>query len=81
MAKDIALDLCGQRIFLLPERAVFWENSSTLVVADVHLGKAATFRKYAIPAPGGITTDDLSRLNGIIERTEARRPGPSRART
>ncbi len=73
MPEDIAIDLCGQRIFLLPERAVFWEKRSTLVMADVHLGKAASFRKFAIPTPGGITTNDLARLNRIIERTAAHR--------
>jgi len=73
MDKDVAIDLCGQRVLLLPERAVFWENRSTLVLADMHLGKAASFRKFAIPTPGGMTTDDLARLSAIIARTRAQR--------
>ena len=73
MAKDIALELRGQKILLLPERVVFWENRSTLVVADVHLGKAASFREFAIPVPGGITSDDLARLNRVIQRTQTHR--------
>jgi DNA ligase-associated metallophosphoesterase len=42
-------------------------------VADVHWGKAATFRAAGIPIPGGTTTEDLARLDRAIRRTGARR--------
>ncbi len=41
---EIVLTLAGEEVRLLPERALFWQRTCTLVVADVHWGKAATFR-------------------------------------
>ncbi|UCG14794.1 MAG: ligase-associated DNA damage response endonuclease PdeM [Deltaproteobacteria bacterium] len=58
-------------MLLLPERAVFRENRCTLVVTDVHFRKAASFIKFAIPNPRGMTKDDLSSRTRIIERTGA----------
>lgn len=67
------LDLQGESLLLLPERALLWERTGTLVAADVHLGKAASFRAAAIPLPGGTTTEALARLSAALERTAARR--------
>jgi metallophosphoesterase superfamily enzyme len=36
--------LAGQTVVLLPQKAIFIPSSSTLVLADVHIGKAASFR-------------------------------------
>jgi DNA ligase-associated metallophosphoesterase len=58
---------------LMPERAVFDSRSSTLLVADVHLGKAAVFRARGIPVPQGTTTATLARLSQAVERCQARR--------
>jgi uncharacterized protein len=58
---------------LLPERAIFWPRRSTLFVADLHCGKAATMRAAAIPIPSGTTKADLARLTAIIHRTGAER--------
>jgi DNA ligase-associated metallophosphoesterase len=70
---DVMLTIAGEDLQLLPERALFWPRACTLVVADVHWGKAATFRAAGIPIPGGTTTEDLARLDQAIERTGARR--------
>jgi uncharacterized protein len=70
---DVLLDIAGEDVRLLPERALFWPRACTLVVADVHWGKAATFRAAGIPIPGGTTTEDLARLDRAIQRTGARR--------
>lgn len=69
----IRIELEGESLILLPERALLWERTGTLVVADAHLGKAASFRAAAIPLPGGTTTEALSRLTAALERTGARR--------
>jgi uncharacterized protein len=53
---------------LLPERAVWRAASRTLFVADVHIGKAAAFRAAGLPAPGGTTRENLSRLDALIDR-------------
>jgi uncharacterized protein len=69
----IRTELHGESLVLLPERALLWERTGTLIVADAHLGKAAAFRAAAIPMPGGTTTEALSRLTLALEKTGARR--------
>lgn len=58
---------------LLPEKAVWWPRRSTLLVADLHLGKAATFRSAGVPVPECVTDADLARLSLVLERTGAKR--------
>ncbi|MEP7208107.1 MAG: ligase-associated DNA damage response endonuclease PdeM [Casimicrobiaceae bacterium] len=65
--------LAGEAVILLAERALFWPLPRTLFVADVHLGKAATFRAGGIPIPRGATAADLARLTYLVARTGARR--------
>lgn len=61
------------RVDLLPGRAAMLPESRTLLVADLHLGKAATFRKAGLPVPEGSAQRDLARLRGLAEATDARR--------
>jgi DNA ligase-associated metallophosphoesterase len=70
---DVMLTIAGEDIYLLAERALWWPNASTLVVADLHWGKASTFRAAGIPIPIGTTSDDLARLDSALTRTGARR--------
>ena len=63
----------NQSLQLFPERVLYWVESQTLVVADVHLGKAATFRAHGIPVPAGGTQDNLSRLTAVLTKTKAER--------
>ncbi len=70
---DSRLALAGEVVHLLPERALYWERAETLVVADLHWGKAATFRAGGVALPGGTTSDDLERLDRALVRTGARR--------
>jgi DNA ligase-associated metallophosphoesterase len=70
---DAEVRLGGEDVALLAERALFWPRAGTLVVADLHWGKAATFRAAGIPVPVGATSDDLSRLDAALFRTCARR--------
>lgn len=63
----------GQPITLLPERAAWLARSRTLLVADVHIGKAATFRSLGVPVPHGTTGETLAALTLLIRKTGARR--------
>ena len=63
----------GETLHLLPERALWWPEESTLFVADLHLGKGDVFRAGGIPIPSGTTRDDLARLAALHRRTECRR--------
>ncbi|HXG69342.1 MAG TPA: ligase-associated DNA damage response endonuclease PdeM [Gemmatimonadaceae bacterium] len=71
--RDVSIDLAAQSVWLLPERAVYWEERRTLLIADPHWGKAATFRAEGIPVPSGTTGDGLTRLRAMTERYPTRR--------
>jgi uncharacterized protein len=58
-------------LWLLPDRAVFLAACKTLLVADVHIGKAATFRSLGVPVPSGTTQRNLARLTQLLEQTRA----------
>lgn len=59
-------------ISLLSEGAVFLTDDSTLIVADVHLGKSAAFRAQGLPVPEGDSARDLARLTALVEKSQAR---------
>ena len=41
----------NNHLILHPSGAVYWEEKQTLLLADVHLGKVAHFRKNGISVP------------------------------
>lgn len=47
-------------------RAIFWEEEKALILSDLHLGKAAHFRKVGIAVPASIVQEDLFRLQRLI---------------
>lgn len=55
-----------QIFWVTAERALFWEEQNTMIVADVHLGKSGHFRKAGIPIPQSVYKDDLQRLMGMF---------------
>ena len=59
----VVIEFGGHSLQLLGDRAMYWAATRTLIVADVHVGKAATFRALGVPVPGGITAKDLARLS------------------
>lgn len=63
----------GARVQLLPERAAFLPEVSTLLVADAHLGKAQSFRRLGVPVPSGTTSEGLLRLDTLLAQTQAER--------
>ena len=70
---DAAVEIAGERVIFLAERAAYWERAGTLLVADPHFGKAAAFRAAGVPVPRGTTTGSLARLDAALARTAARR--------
>ncbi len=72
-AGALGLTLAGESVWLLPQRALWWPAAATVFVADVHLGKAASFRALGQPVPSGTTRDNLDRLSGLIDGLNATR--------
>ena len=70
-AARVTLD--GIDAWLRPERALWLPGESTLVVADLHVGKEAAFRDAGLAIPGGILDETLGRLGRAIESCGARR--------
>jgi DNA ligase-associated metallophosphoesterase len=53
----------GDDCFIMSaERALFWENEATLIIADLHAGKTGHFRREGIGIPQQVYQDDLHRL-------------------
>ena len=71
--RDRALTSHGVELELCPERAAYRPDRREVLVADVHLGKAATFRRAGRPIPRGTTAGELARLAALVERKGARR--------
>jgi len=64
------LKLLNTTIELLPEKAIYLPASDTLVIADLHLGKAMHFRKSGFPVPPQSAERDYLRLNALIEKKQ-----------
>ncbi|HWW70845.1 MAG TPA: hypothetical protein VN089_12960, partial [Duganella sp.] len=62
----LAIGLAGEQVLLLPEKALYWPREKMLIVADIHFGKAASFRALGVPVPGGTTADNLRALDGLL---------------
>ena len=71
MSAARSLTLRGQTLALLPERAAWHAASRTLFIADLHLGKSASFRAQGLPVPSGTTQDNLDRLAALVRRHDA----------
>ena len=63
----------GHELWLLPESAAWHAESRTLFVADLHLGKSATFRARGLPVPSGTTQENLQRLAALVRAHAAQR--------
>lgn len=59
-------EIKGEKILLLPERAIFWISKKILIVSDLHLGKAGHFRKHGIPITKKVHLADLQILHGLL---------------
>lgn len=66
-------ELAGERVLLLPEKALYWPRQKTLMVADVHFGKAASFRALGVPVPSGTTSENLSVLDKLLATYDTQR--------
>ncbi len=68
MAAPLHYIINNNTFWLLPQRALYWEEQKTMIVSDLHLGKTGHFRKEGIAVPQGVYKDDLHRLFHIIQQ-------------
>ena len=50
------------------EKAVFWVEKQTLIIGDLHFGKAGHFRKSGIPVPEMIHSKDFITLEKLLNQ-------------
>jgi len=69
----IATEVAGERVLLLPQKALYWPAAKTLMVADIHFGKAASFRALGVPVPRGTTSENLAALETLLTTHDTQR--------
>lgn len=68
---DLQLTIKDETLYLLPERAVYWERTGTLFISDLHLGKSPKGASCSIRASMSHSRIDLMRLTIALNRTAA----------
>jgi DNA ligase-associated metallophosphoesterase len=69
----LEIEVAGQRLQLLAQRAACLPELGTLLIADAHLGKAHSFRRLGVPVPAGTTAEMLATLSSLLRSSLARR--------
>lgn len=64
--EHLEIEHCGETLWLLPDKALYWPAQRALLVADVHIGKAASYRALHQPVPRGTTDVTLARLDALL---------------
>ena len=61
-----SVELAGETLWLLADKAMYWPLGKMLIVADIHFGKATAFRSLGVPVPHGTTTQNLQALDALL---------------
>ncbi|MEL7359275.1 MAG: ligase-associated DNA damage response endonuclease PdeM [Cyanobacteria bacterium J06560_6] len=64
--------LYGHRLRLLDDKALYLPALESLLVSDVHLGKAETFQSLGIPISSEMNEENLERLRSLCQQTKAK---------
>jgi DNA ligase-associated metallophosphoesterase len=73
LLEEAAITVLGEKLRLLPQKAIYWESKKTLLISDNHFGKTSTFLQHGVLIPQRNTEDDLERISALLEITEAER--------
>jgi uncharacterized protein len=65
---NVTYNFEGVSLTLLKEKAIWIQELGTLLIADLHFGKAAHFRKSGIPIPEPIHDADLVNLKKLQDQ-------------
>jgi len=71
-AESTLATIAGRRFELLPRRGLYWPDRQALLVADLHLGKDASFRAAGMAVPSDSTKATLGAISEMIEEKGAR---------
>lgn len=72
MQAPLLYRLRKQQLWISSERCIFWEETKSLIVSDLHFGKTGHFRKSGIAVPQNVFKEDLHRLIAQIQHFQPR---------
>ncbi|MGS0747566.1 ligase-associated DNA damage response endonuclease PdeM [Halpernia sp. GG3] len=70
MIEVLEKEIHGEIVTFTNLRALFWKRKNALIISDLHVGKAAHFRKNGIAMPTDILQKDLKNLEQLLEHFE-----------
>ncbi len=71
--KDYKLKHLEQNLLLHPYKTLYWKEQNILLISDLHIGKAAHFRKSGIPVPENVHESDFYRLEHVVKEYRPQR--------
>ncbi|MCO8171584.1 ligase-associated DNA damage response endonuclease PdeM [Pseudomonas sp. 21LCFQ02] len=66
MSAHLPVQLAGETLWLLADKALYYPSQQTLLIADAHFGKAAAYRRLGQPVPHGTTDANLRRIDRLL---------------
>ena len=67
------IEILRNHFYLLPQKAIFWQEANTLLISDLHFGKVTHFRREGIAVPAAAFENNFIRLDELIERNNVLR--------
>lgn len=67
MSSAVITTIAGEELHLHPYRAVYWPAHQALLLADLHLGKAAHFQKAGLAVPSQVADKNWERLYHLLD--------------
>uniref|UniRef100_UPI00404948A7 ligase-associated DNA damage response endonuclease PdeM n=1 Tax=Fulvivirga sp. TaxID=1931237 RepID=UPI00404948A7 len=67
------VNIAGEDLQLLGEKAIFWQKYQLLLIADLHLGKANHFRRSGIAVPSQSNDQNIERLIVLLQQMSIKR--------
>ncbi len=56
----------GEQLLLHPLRVIYWQREKALLLSDLHLGKAAHFRRHGLPVPTAVSDSNWDKLISVL---------------
>lgn len=69
----LPIELERAELWLLADKAIYWPAQQALLIADIHFGKAAAYRRLGQPVPQGTTQANLQRLDALLTQYPSHR--------
>ncbi len=63
----------GEELTLLGEKAIYWPKHQMLLIADLHLGKVNHFRRSGIAVPSQSNNQNIERLISLLQHYDIKR--------